>query len=55
MTVAIAPLAYQEGISNVTPNIGLAAALISVLPVLIVFIVTQRWYIRGIVGTGVDN
>lgn len=55
MTVAIAPLAYQEGISSVTPNIGLAAALISVLPVLIVFIVTQRWYIRGIVGTGVDN
>lgn len=55
MTVAIAPLAYQEGVSNVTPNIGLAAALISVLPVLIVFIVTQRWYIRGIAGTGVDN
>jgi multiple sugar transport system permease protein len=55
MTVAIAPLAYQEGISSVTPNIGLAAALISVLPVLIIFIVTQRWYIRGIVGTGVDN
>jgi multiple sugar transport system permease protein len=55
MTVALAPLAYQEGLSNVPPNVGLAAALISVLPVMLVFIFTQRWYIQGIVGTGVDN
>lgn len=55
MTVALAPLAYKEGLSNVPPNVGLAASLISVAPVLLVFIFTQRWYIQGIVGTGVDN
>ncbi|TDC45837.1 carbohydrate ABC transporter permease [Jiangella ureilytica] len=55
MTVALAPLAYQEGLSNVPPNVGMAAAVISVIPVLLVFVFTQRWYIQGVVGTGTDN
>jgi len=53
MSVALAPLASGQ-LSNIPPNIGLAAAVISTIPVLITFLFAQKWYVQGIVGTGVD-
>jgi len=53
MSVALAPLATGQ-LSNIPPNMGLAAAVISTVPVLLAFLFAQRWYVQGIVGTGVD-
>lgn len=53
LPVALAPLARSQ-YQLVTPNVGLAAAVLSTLPVLLVFLLTQKWYVRGVVGTGVD-
>ncbi|MFI6349169.1 carbohydrate ABC transporter permease [Streptomyces sp. NPDC050560] len=53
MSVALAPLANGQ-LSNIPPNVGLAAAVISTVPVLLAFLFAQRWYVQGIVGTGVD-
>ncbi|QNE16714.1 carbohydrate ABC transporter permease [Kribbella qitaiheensis] len=53
MTVALAPLASGK-YSLVSPSVGLAAAVISLAPVLAIFLLFQKWYIKGIVGTGVD-
>lgn len=53
MTVALAPLAAgQYGL--IPPNIGLAASVISLLPVFVFFVVFQQWYIKGVVGTGLE-
>lgn len=53
LPVALAPLARSQ-YQLVPPNVGLAAAVLSTLPVLLVFLFTQRWYVRGVVGSGVD-
>lgn len=53
MTVALAPLASGQ-YSLLSPSVGLAAAVISMAPVLIFFVVFQKWYVKGIAGTGVD-
>ena len=53
INVALAPLAGGEN-SVISPAVGLAGAVIAMIPVLIVFIVLQKWYIRGVVGTGLE-
>jgi ABC-type glycerol-3-phosphate transport system permease component len=53
INVALAPLAGGEN-SVISPSVGLAGAVISMLPVLIVFIVFQKWYLKGIAGTGLE-
>lgn len=53
INVALAPLAGGEN-STISPAIGLAGAVIAMIPVLIVFIVLQKWYIKGVVGTGLE-
>jgi ABC-type glycerol-3-phosphate transport system permease component len=53
MTVALAPLASGQ-YTLTSPSVGMAAAVISMLPVLVIFIVFQRWYINGVVGTGLE-
>lgn len=53
MPVALAPLARGE-LSTITPNVSLAAAVLSTIPVVIAFLLAQRWFIRGIVGTGLE-
>ena len=53
LTVALAPLATSE-YSHISPAVGFAAAVIAMLPVLIVFIAFQRWFERGVVGTGLE-
>lgn len=53
LTVAIAPLA-QSQYSNISPSIGFAAAVIAMVPVLVVFIAFQKWFTKGVVGTGLE-
>jgi multiple sugar transport system permease protein len=53
LTVAVAPLA-QSQFSNISPSIGFAAAVIAMVPVLVVFIAFQRWFTKGVVGTGLE-
>lgn len=52
MNVALAPVAQASEVYS--PGVGLAGAVIAMLPVLVVFLVFQKWYIRGVVGTGVE-
>jgi ABC-type glycerol-3-phosphate transport system permease component len=51
--VALAPLARGE-YQSISESVGMAAAVLSIIPVLLIFIMTQKWYINGIVGTGQD-
>jgi multiple sugar transport system permease protein len=53
LTGALAPLA-QSTYTTYPPNIGMAAAMLTILPVLVLFVVFQRWFINGVVGTGVE-
>jgi multiple sugar transport system permease protein len=53
LTVALAPLAQSE-YSTISPAVGFAAAVIAMLPVLVVFIAFQRWFARGVVGSGLE-
>lgn len=53
INVALAPLAGGEN-SVLSPAIGLAGAVLAMVPVLIVFIALQKWYIKGVVGTGLE-
>ena len=53
LTVALAPLASNQ-YSNISPSIGFAAAVIAMVPVLVVFILFQKWFTRGVVGTGLE-
>lgn len=53
LTLALAPLATTQ-YSNLSPSIGFAAAVIAMVPVLVVFVLFQKWFTRGIVGTGLE-
>jgi ABC-type glycerol-3-phosphate transport system permease component len=53
LTLALAPLATTQ-FSNISPAVGFAAAVISMVPVLVVFVVFQKWFTRGIAGTGLE-
>ncbi len=49
--VALAPLAQGNFQEFVTPNVTMSAAVISTLPVLAVFLLSQKWYVRGLAGS----
>ncbi len=51
--VALAPLARGE-YQSISESVAMAAAVLSIIPVLLIFVLTQKWYINGIVGTGQD-
>lgn len=53
LNVALAPLA-QGQFSLISPSVTFAAAVITMLPVLAVFIAFQKWFTKGIVGTGLE-
>jgi ABC-type glycerol-3-phosphate transport system permease component len=46
-------LATSEN-SQISPAVGLAGAVIAMVPVLIVFIIFQKWYVKGVAGTGLE-
>ena len=51
--VALAPLA-RSSYNIIPPNVGAAAAVLSALPVAVVFLFGQRWFVNGIAGTGLE-
>jgi multiple sugar transport system permease protein len=51
--VALAPLA-RSTYNIIPPSVGAAAAVLSALPVVVVFLVGQRWFINGVAGTGLE-
>jgi multiple sugar transport system permease protein len=53
LTIALAPLATTQ-FTNISPSVGFAAAVIAMVPVLIVFVVFQKWFARGVAGTGLE-
>jgi ABC-type glycerol-3-phosphate transport system permease component len=53
LTIALAPLATSQ-FTNISPSIGFAAAVIAMVPVLVVFVVFQRWFARGVAGSGLE-
>ncbi len=54
LSVALAPLAGTDLLRLVPPNVSLAALLISLVPVLAAFLLVQRWFVKGLTGTGLD-
>jgi ABC-type glycerol-3-phosphate transport system permease component len=55
INVALAPIAGGSTFRYVSPAIGLAGATIGVLPSLLIFIVGQKWLVRGMAaGTGLE-
>ncbi|AMM22867.1 hypothetical protein AX769_22340 (plasmid) [Frondihabitans sp. PAMC 28766] len=53
LTLALAPLATTQ-FTNISPSVGFAAAVIAMVPVLVVFVVFQKWFARGVAGTGLE-
>jgi multiple sugar transport system permease protein len=51
--VALAPLA-RSTYNIIPPSVGAAAAVLSSLPVVVVFLLGQRWFINGVAGTGLE-
>jgi ABC-type glycerol-3-phosphate transport system permease component len=51
--VALAPLA-RSTYNIIPPSVGAAAAVVSALPVIAVFLLGQRWFINGVAGTGLE-
>jgi ABC-type glycerol-3-phosphate transport system permease component len=54
LNVALAPLANADNYATYPPGVGFAGAVIIMLPILVVFIVFQKWYINGVGGTGLE-
>lgn len=55
INVVLAPLGRGAiYLSDISPAVGLAAAVMAMLPVLVVFIVLQRWFVKGFAGTGLE-
>lgn len=55
INVALAPVASGSNLAYVSPAIGLAGATMGVLPSLVLFVVAQKWLVRGVAaGTGLD-
>ncbi len=53
LTIALAPLATTQ-FTNISPSVGFAAAVIAMVPVLVVFVAFQKWFARGVAGTGLE-
>lgn len=53
LTIALAPLAGGQ-FQHIPASITFAAAVISMLPVLIVFVVFQKWFTKGVAGSGLE-
>ncbi|MEU8820595.1 carbohydrate ABC transporter permease [Actinoplanes sp. NPDC048796] len=55
-TLAVAITAwYQDPAGNVIPTVQAAAAVLYILPVLLIFFVFQRYFIRSSVGSGIKG
>lgn len=56
MTLPVALATLQAGPRALTEwNMVMAGAVITVLPILLVYIVAQRWFVRGIISSGIKG
>lgn len=56
MTLPVALAALQSGPRSLTEwNVVMAGAVVAVLPILIVYLLAQRWFVQGIVTSGVKG
>jgi multiple sugar transport system permease protein len=56
MTLPVALAALQGGPRALTEwNLVMAGAVVTVLPILIVYMVAQRWFVRGVVSSGIKG
>ena len=56
MTLPVALAALQAGPRALTEwNLVMAGAVITVLPILIVYLVAQRWFVQGVVSSGIKG
>jgi multiple sugar transport system permease protein len=53
INVALAPLAGGQFATS-SPAVGLAGGVIALIPVLVVFLSLQRFYVKGVTGTGLE-
>ncbi|MFD5598565.1 carbohydrate ABC transporter permease [Leucobacter sp. NPDC058333] len=53
LTIALAPLAGGQ-FTFIPPSVTFAAAVIGMLPVLVVFVVFQKWFTKGVAGSGLE-
>jgi multiple sugar transport system permease protein len=54
LTQTLAPLASSTYGSQIPENVAFAATVITTLPMVLVFLVAQRSFVRGLAGSGVD-
>lgn len=55
INVALAPVAGGSSFAYVNPAVSLAGAVMGMLPALILFVLAQKWLVRGVAaGTGLD-
>lgn len=56
MTLPVALAALQGGQRTLTEwNIVMAGAVVTVLPILLVYLLAQRWFVRGVVSSGIKG
>ncbi len=56
MTLPVALAALQGGPRALTEwNIVMAGSVVAVLPILLVYLVAQRWFVRGVVSSGIKG
>lgn len=54
--MTVLPLALANiGTAFVQPNVGMAAVLLSTLPMAAIFLLAQSWFVQGIAGTGLKG
>ncbi|MGH3217634.1 MAG: carbohydrate ABC transporter permease [Streptosporangiaceae bacterium] len=54
LTQTLAPLASSTYGSQIPENVAFAATVITTLPMVVVFLVAQRSFVRGLTGSGVE-
>ena len=56
MTLPVALAALQSGPRALTEwNLVMAGAVITVLPILIVYLLAQKWFVQGVVSSGIKG
>jgi ABC-type glycerol-3-phosphate transport system permease component len=56
MTLPVALATLQGGPRALTEwNIVMAGAVVAVLPILIVYLFAQRWFVQGVVSSGIKG
>lgn len=55
MTLPLGITALRGDLANGNPSVVMAAVTLSILPVFVLFLVAQPWFIAGIIETGLKG